>query len=141
MAGSANFQIGANAGQTASLSLGNFAATQLGTGVAANVNISNIDLTTASGASQAIQVIDAAIDQVSSARGRIGSFHRNVLESNIRSLGVAKENLSASESVIADTDVASEMTNFTRYQILQQTGMAMLSQANSSPQTVLKLLQ
>ena len=55
--------------------------------------------------------------------------------------GVAKENLSASESVIADTDVASEMTNFTRYQILQQTGMAMLSQANQRPAYVLALLR
>ncbi len=139
--GSAQLQIGANAFQTTSLSLGNMAATQIGTGVAAGVNFANIDLTTVSGANQAIQVIDAAIDQVTSARGNIGSFQADILESNIRSLGVAKENLSAADSTIRDTDVAAEMTNFTKEQILQQTGMSVLAQANQMPQAVLKLLQ
>lgn len=139
--GSSQFQIGAQAGQTTSLSLGNMSASNLGTGVASGVNLSNIDLTTASGANQAISVIDAAIDQISSARGQIGSFQSNILESNIRSLGVAKENLSAADSTIRDTDVAAEMTNFTKEQILQQTGMSVLAQANSQPQSVLKLLQ
>lgn len=139
--GTAQFQIGANANQTTSMSLGNFAASQLGTGVAAGINISNVDLTTASGATQAIQVIDAAIDQVTVARGNIGSFQSNILQSNIRSLGVAKENLSAANSTISDTDVAAEMTNFTKMQILQSTGMAVLAQANQLPQSVMKLLQ
>ncbi len=139
--GTAQFQIGANAGQTTSLSLGNFASSQLGVGVAAGINMSNIDVTTASGATQAIQVIDAAIDQVTSARGDIGSFQRNILESNIRSLGVAKENLSAANSTIVDTDIAAEMTNFTKMQILQSTGMAVLAQANQLPQSVMKLIQ
>ena len=121
--------------------LGNYAASNLGTGVAAGVNLSNLDLTTSSGASQAIQVIDAALDQISSARGNIGSFQSNILQSNIRSLGVAEENLSAANSTIRDTDVASEMTSFTKEQILQQTGMSVLAQANSQPQSVLKLLQ
>ena len=127
------FQIGSNSGQTASLSIGNFSASTLG--------ISALDLTSASGASTALTAIDTAIDTVTKARGDIGSFQRNTLESNIRSLGIAKENLSATESTIRDTDVASEMTNFTKLQILQQAGMSMLAQANSAPQSVLSLLR
>ncbi|HZH99204.1 MAG TPA: flagellin, partial [Fimbriimonadaceae bacterium] len=121
--GSAQFQIGANANQTTNLSLGNFAASQLGTGVVSAKNLSNIDLTTASGATEALQVIDAAIADISRARGEIGSFQRNIVESNIRSLGIAKENLSATESSIRDTDIAEEMTNYTKLQILQQSGL------------------
>ncbi len=141
MVGNAQFQIGGNAGQTTSLSLGNYAASQLGTGIASGVNLSNLDLTTASGSTQAIQVIDKAINDVTTARGKIGAFQRNVLESNIRSLGVAKENLSASESSIRDTDVADEMTRYTKYQILQQAGLSVLAQANQAPQSVLSLLK
>jgi flagellin len=131
--GNSQFQIGANAGQTASLSIGNFSAATLG--------ISSLDLTSGSGASAALAAIDNAIDLVTKARGDIGSFQRNVLESNIRSLGIAKENLSATESTIRDTDVAQEMTNFTKLQILQQAGMSMLAQANMAPQSVLSLLK
>jgi len=131
--GTSQFQIGANSGQTATLSIGNFSASTLG--------ISALDLTSASGAAAALTAIDNAIDQVTKARGDIGSFQRNTLESNIRSLGIAKENLSATESTIRDTDVASEMTNFTKLQILQQAGMSMLAQANSAPQSVLSLLR
>jgi flagellin len=133
LVGSSQFQIGGNAGQTASLSLGNFSAATLG--------IDTLDVTSASGATTALTAIDNAIDTLTRSRGDIGSFQRNVLESNIRSLGVAKENLTATESTIRDTDVASEMTNFTKLQILQQSGMAMLAQANSAPQSVLSLLK
>ncbi len=139
--GSAQFQIGGNAGQTVNLSIGNFAASQLGTGVASGVNLTNLNLATGAGATQAIQVIDKAIDDVTRERGQIGSFQKNILESNIRSLGVAKENLSATESSIRDTDVAEEMTNYTKLQILQQSGMAVLAQANAAPQSVLSLLK
>ncbi|HVT12796.1 MAG TPA: flagellin [Fimbriimonadaceae bacterium] len=139
--GSAQFQIGGNAGQTTTLSLGNFAASQLGTGAVTGLNLSNLDLTSASGASDAIKVIDQAISQVSTARGQIGSFQTNILGSNIRSLGSAQENLSATESSIVDTDVASEMTQFTKLQILQQSGMAVLAQANQAPQAVLSLIK
>lgn len=133
LVGASNFQIGSNSGQTASLSIGNFSASTLG--------ISSLDLTSGSGAAAALTAIDTAIDTVTKARGDIGSFQRNTLESNIRSLGIAKENLSATESTIRDTDVASEMTNFTKLQILQQAGMSMLAQANSAPQSVLSLLR
>ena len=139
--GSASFQIGANSGQTTSLSLGNFAATQLGAGAVSGFNMSNVDITTSSGASDALKVIDQAIADVTKSRGNIGNFTRNVLESNIRSLGVAKENLAASESQIRDVDIADEMTNYTKLQILQQSGLSVLAQANSAPQSVLSLLR
>ena len=139
--GTSNFQIGGNANQTAQLSLGNFAASQLGASVVSGVNMSNVDITSATGATTALQVIDSAISDVTRSRGSIGSFQRNVLESNVRALGVARENLAASESNIRDTDIAAEMANFTKYQILQQAGMSVLAQANSAPQSVLALLR
>lgn len=139
--GNAQFQIGAFSGQTTTLSLGNYAASNLGGNVVTGTNLSNIDLTSAAGANTAIQVIDAAIDQISKARGDIGNFQRNVLESTSRSLSVASENLSATNSSVRDTDVAAEMTNFSKLQILQQSGMAVLAQANQAPQSVLSLLK
>jgi flagellin len=131
-AGASTFQIGGNAGQTASLSLGNFSASSLGV---SGLNITGTDM------SSAINAIDSAITTVSTARGNIGSFMRNTIESNVRSLGVAKENLMATDSAIRDIDVAQEMTNFTRLQILQSSGMSVLAQANSAPQAVLQLLR
>lgn len=139
--GSANFQIGGNAGETATLALGNFASGNLGSGVVSGRNLSNISLTSDASATDAMQVIDRAIQEVSQARGQIGNFIRNTLETNVRSLGVQRENLAATESTIRDVDVAQEMTNFTRLQILQQSGISMLAQANSAPQAVLSLLR
>lgn len=138
--GSSQFQIGANVGQTAQLSIGNFSASALGTGAVAGLNMSNIDLNTASDASNAMQVIDAAINQVTTSRGNIGSFQANVLQPNMDFLNVASQNLSSSLSNIQDTNVAQEMTNFTQLQILQQAGIGILAQANSLPQSVLKLI-
>lgn len=132
-AGNAQFQVGANGGQTANLSLSSTAASTLG--------VSGLDITSTSGASAALTAIDSAISTVATQRGNIGSFVRNTLESNIRSLGVAKENLSAANSAIRDADISEEMTRYTQLQILQQTGMSMLAQANSSSQAVLSLLR
>ncbi len=131
--GSAQFQTGGNANQRSVLSIGNFSATTLG--------VSGLDVTNQSGATSAIQAIDAAISNLSDKRGEIGSFQANILESNVRSLGIAKENLSATESAVRDTDIASEMTNYTKLQILQQSGLAVLAQANNAPQSVLSLLR
>ncbi len=139
--GSAQFQIGGNSGQTSNLSLGNFAATELGQNAVSGLNLSNLDLTSAQGASDALLVIDKAISDVTVSRGAIGSFQRNTLETNIRSLGLAKENFASSESIIRDADIAEEMTAFTKYQILQQAGISVLGQANSDPQSVLSLLR
>jgi flagellin len=114
---------GANAG---------FSSTDLGVGAAVN-------LSTQAGATSAIGAIDTAIKSVSSARGNLGAL-QNRFEHTVNNLNVTVENLSASESQIRDTDMAQEMTQFTRAQILQQAGTSMLAQANSSQQSVLKLL-
>lgn len=132
--GAASFQVGGNAGQTANLSIGNFSSSSLGLS-GASVNITGTDMSTA------LAAIDSAIGEVAASRGRIGSFMKNTLESNVRALGIARENLAATESSIREIDVAEEMTNYTKLQILQQSGLSMLAQANQSPQAVLSLLR
>jgi len=87
-----------------------------------------------------VSQIDTAISSVSQARSDLGAV-QNRLEHAVANLGVYEENLSASESRIRDVDVASEMVNFTRLQILSQSGTAMLAQANQAPQSVLSLLR
>ncbi len=87
-----------------------------------------------------IENVDTAIATISTARGTLGAT-QNRLESTINNLQVTTENLAASESRIRDTDMASEMVMFTKNQILQQAGTAMLGQANQVPQTVLSLLR
>ncbi len=136
-----SFQIGFLANTTANLALRNMSAGQLGSGVASGVTVNNLDVSTSAGAQTALSVLDKAIDEVSQMRGRIGNFQRNVLESNNRTLASMKENLSNSESSIRDLDVAAEMTNYTKLQVMQQAGMAMLGQANQSGQSVLSLLR
>ncbi len=140
-AGSASFQIGSNAGQSVSLSLSNIMTSQLGGGVINGKNLSTIDITTANGVNEAIRIIDEAITHVTSIRGNIGNFQRNVLESNVRSLNITRENVIVTESTIRDLDVAAEMTQFTKLQILSQAGLAVLSQANQSSQNVLSLFR
>jgi len=99
-----------------------------------------IDMTTQTAATSAITAIDTAIQSVSTSRAGLGAL-QNRLQHTINNLNVAQTNLSASMSSITDTDMASEMVNFTRTQILSQAGTAMLAQANQAPQSVLKLLQ
>jgi flagellin len=91
-------------------------------------------------AAAALASIDAAIATVTTNRSTLGAY-QNRLQSTISNLGVAVENLTASKSRITDTDMAAEMTNFSKQQILQQAGTAMLAQANKVPQSVLQLLQ
>ena len=95
--------------------------------------------TAANGAKAAISAIDTAIQTVSTTRANLGAI-QNRFEHTIANLNVTVENLSASESRIRDTDMAAEMTEFTRTQILTQAGTAMLAQANQAPQGILKLL-
>ena len=111
---------------------GNGFLSDLKSGGAANV--SNGDL------SKAQRVIDDSIKQVSSLRGRLGAFQKNVVGATISSLGVALENTAAAESQIRDTDFAAETAALTRGQILQQAAIQSLSLANSGPQAVLSLL-
>jgi flagellin len=137
------FQVGANYGQSVKIGVQNMASDQLGTGVSNTSNFSSldeIDVTTAKGAADAIKLIDAAIDSVSSQRSELGAFQRNTLESNLNNLRIAAENLGAAESTFRDADLALEMAEFTKLQILAQTGVAMMAQANQIPQTVLRLI-
>jgi flagellin len=140
-AGQLQFQVGPNSGQFVRFSLLDLHANQLGTTVASGKSLSTIDVTQQDRTDEALQIIDASISQVSKLRGDMGSFQRYVLESNIRSLNVAKENVTASESTIRDADFAAEVTTMTKHQILMQSGMSVLAQANQVPQQVLSLLR
>ena len=107
---------------------------------AMGASIKALTFDTSANALASITATDTAIGTVSTERAKLGAV-QNRFEHTINSLNVAVENLSASESRIRDTDMASEMVNFTRSQILSQAGTAMLAQANQQPQSVLKLLQ
>jgi len=123
-------QIGANNGETIAIS-GVNASTSIGTAITQFA---------ASPATVDLAAIDSAIDGIAGNRGTFGAV-QNRLEHTINSLGVYQENLTAAESRIRDVDMAEEMTNLTRLQILQQSGTAMLAQANMSSSSVLSLLQ
>ena len=124
------FQVGANGGETQDVTLQDMTAGALGVdGVDVTGNTTTADLDT----------IDAALKDVTTFRGQLGAA-QNTFEHTINNLNVTVENLSASESRIRDTDMASEMVDFTRSQILSQAGTAMLAQANQSSQGVLRLL-
>jgi flagellin len=114
---------------------------RLGSGAISGQNLSTIDVTTQQGAQDAMRIIDAAIEELAQRRGELGSFQSNFLESTVRSLAVAQENLTASESQIRDADMALEITAFTRLQILRESGMSILAQANQQPQGILSLLR
>jgi len=137
------FQIGGNVGQTASIGLRGMSTSSLGKNLAGNMfeSLSKINVETVQGAQDAQSVIDAATDEVSTTRGTLGSFQKNTLESNLRNLRVAAQNLTASESGIRDTDMASTMSDFVKNQILLQAGVAMLAQGNQLPQVVLSLFK
>ena len=127
-------QIGANEGQTMNFTLDDMSADALGVGG------NNVNLSTQESAKTATTTIDAAIKKVSAARGRMGAV-QNRLEHTINNLDTASENLQTAESRIRDTDMAEEMVNYSKNNILAQAGQSMLAQANQSNQGVLTLLQ
>jgi flagellin len=131
-AGTITFQIGVDDGQTLTVA----ARGLFGTGATYDVNSAIFAFT----GSTILASIDSAIANVSSARSSFGSV-QNRLEHTLNNLASYEENLQASESRIRDVDMASEMVKFTKLQILQQAGMAMLAQANTAPQSVLSLLR
>jgi flagellin len=128
-----NFQVGSEGSSGNQISLTTGALTAVGIGLTATT------VDTAANARATIEAVDAAITAVSATRGTLGAV-QNRFESTIRNLQVTTENLAASESRIRDTDMAAEMVVFTKSQILQQAGTAMLGQANVIPQSVLRLL-
>lgn len=107
---------------------------------ALGVDGNKVDLSTQEGAQKATTTIDAAIKKVSTQRGRLGAV-QNRLEHTISNLDTAAENTQNAESRIRDTDMASEMVNYSKNNILAQAGQSMLAQANQSNQGVLSLLQ
>jgi flagellin len=115
-------------------------ATQSNIGIDTNKKVSLIDVTTQSGASVAIDIIDSALKQVSTAEASLGALS-NRLNNTISNIEIANENLSAANSRILDTDFAVETANMTRAQIIQQSSVAVLTQANSRPQIALTLLK
>ena len=128
---SPQFQIGADQGQAMGINIGDMSADALG--------VANLDLTNVDGSQHAIGKINKAIDMVSSERSKLGAF-QNRLEFAINNLRNTSSNLTAAESRIRDADIAMEMIEFTRNQIVSQSAQAMLAQANAIPQGVLQLL-
>lgn len=126
------FHIGANNGQKITLSISSMGANGLGIG--------SVKVNSQTDAEDAITTVNAAISKVSTQRSALGAV-QNRLEHTINNLGATSENLTAAESRIRDTDMASEMMKFTKNNILTQAAQSMLAQANQQPQGVLQLLQ
>jgi flagellin len=152
----ASFQIGANSGQTMSLTIGDMRANALGItgnagqqGYSASNDVTNgtdnlnssaaLDITSTGNADKAISVIDNAIQTVTTQQANLGAV-QNRLQSTINNLGTSSQNLTTAQSGITDVDMASEMSKFTQANVLQQAAVSMLAQANQQPQLVLKLL-
>ncbi|MFI8723737.1 MULTISPECIES: flagellin Hag [Bacillus] len=148
------FQIGANATQQIGVNIENMGASALGIkeadgSIAALHSVNDIDVTKFAdnaadeadiGFDAQLKIVDEAINQVSAQRGKLGAV-QNRLEHTINNLGASSENLTAAESRIRDVDMAKEMSEFTKNNILSQASQAMLAQANQQPQNVLQLLR
>lgn len=124
--------IGANENQTMNVNISSMGSVDLG--------INALDVTSQTGAESAISTVQSAIERVSAERSKLGAY-QNRLEHTINNLGTSSENLQAAESRIRDVDMAKEMMNFSKNNILSQAAQAMLAQANQQPQGVLQLLR
>ncbi|HEX4450663.1 MAG TPA: flagellin [Kofleriaceae bacterium] len=133
------FQVGINntSNDRISMSITKLTTSTLGS---TSMSLGSASLSTATNAQKAIAVFDKAIQQLSTARAKIGAV-QNRLQVTISNLSTTTQNLSSAESQITDTDIASETSNMTQQQVLQQAGVSVLAQANQLPQAALKLLQ
>lgn len=132
--------VGANSGQAIKINIGNMQATAIGKVTNSTISsLADVDISTQVSADMSITTIDKAIEDVATERAKMGAL-QNRLEKTINNLGVTVENLAAAESRIRDVDMASEMMEFTKHQILLQASTAMLAHANVKPQAVLQLL-
>jgi flagellin len=143
--GGATFQLGpqVSTAQQVGIAIQSIAATALGddeVGFLNNLRTGGV-AELRSDPRAASDIIETAIRQVATLRGRLGAFERNTLETNVNSLQVALENVTSSESIIRDADFAAETAALTRAQILTQAGTSVLATANTTPQNVLSLLQ
>ncbi|GEK59096.1 hypothetical protein CHL76_11425 [Marinococcus halophilus] len=136
--GGATLQIGSNKDQHMLIDINEMSTATLGD---SNVGlVKDINLESQTGSDDAIATLDAAIKEVSGERSKLGAF-QNRLEHTINNLGTSAENLQSAESRIRDVDMAKEMMNMTKNNILSQASQSMLAQANQQPQSVLQLLQ
>lgn len=146
--GAATFQIGADTGQTIDTAFNAMSSTSIGNGTTVDAAVdaytaltsANTDAEFKTAADTLRDSLDGALEDVSAQRGELGSV-QNRLEHTVRNLAVSSENLAASESRIRDADMAAETVAFTKAQILQQAGTAILAQANQAPQAILGLLR
>ena len=143
------FHVGPNAEHMASTSIRDMSTNQLGRitvpegdlpNISNFMSLADIDVRDEQGAQDALAIIDQSLTEVATVRGDLGAFQKHTLESNLTSLQVAAENMTAAESTIRDTDMAQELATFTRNQIMTQSATAQLAQANAMPQHVLRLL-
>jgi flagellin len=143
------FHVGPNAEHMASTSIRDMSTNQLGRATVVEgelpnksnfMSLADIDVRNEQGAQDALAIIDQALTEVATVRGELGAFQKHTLESNLTSMQVAVENMTAAESTIRDTDMAQELATFTRNQIMTQSATAQLAQANAMPQHVLRLL-
>lgn len=143
------FHVGPNAEHMASTSIRDMSTSQLGRIIVPEgelpnksnfMSLADIDVRNEQGAQDALAIIDQSLTEVATVRGELGAFQKHTLESNLTSLQVAAENMTAAESTIRDTDMAQELATFTRNQIMTQSATAQLAQANAMPQHVLRLL-
>ena len=133
------FQVGANgtSNDKIDVTIGSLSSANIGSSTG---NLSSVSVGSTASAAAAITAVDTAITELSSKRAELGA-KQNRFEHAINNLNVSIENITASESAIRDTDMAAEMTKFSKNQILSQAGTSMLAQANSSTQNVLSLLR
>ncbi len=136
----ADFKIGANTYSEDILAIGIGDMSSIGLNVKNDGAKFSIDISTASSANDVLDAVDFALDAVASQRGTLGAI-QNRMEYAISNLSATEENLSAAESRIRDVDMSAEMVKYTKNNILNQSAMAMLAQANQQPQQVLTLLQ
>ncbi|HKL87281.1 MAG TPA: flagellin [Treponemataceae bacterium] len=138
--GPMQLQVGANVDQNEKIFIGTMTATALGLSGIQGTEDSMISLSSVDGANMAIASLDSALKSLNKQRADLGAY-QNRFEMASKGIGIAAENLQAAESRIRDTNMAEEMVDFTKNQILSQAGSAMLAQANSQPQSVLRLIQ
>jgi flagellin len=138
--GPMQLQVGANVDQSEKIFIGTMTATALGLTGTQGTSNSMISLSSVDGANMAIASLDSALKTVSKQRADLGAY-QNRFEMAYKGIAIASENLQAAESRIRDTDMAQEMVSFTKNQILSQAGSAMIAQANTQPQSVLRLMQ
>lgn len=138
--GPLQLHVGANVDQNETIFIGTMTATALGLTGTQGAENSMISLSSVEGANMAIAALDSALRTINKQRADLGAY-QNRFEMAYNGIAIAAENMQAAESRIRDTDMASEMVDFTKNQILSQAGMAMVAQANTQPQSVLRLMQ